>query len=76
MENPGYPGAAMVFAAFGAKVCRLSLDGEGVRVDMLSCARDVRLVYVTPGHQFPVGTTMSVGRRLQLLKWARKSRAR
>jgi GntR family transcriptional regulator/MocR family aminotransferase len=35
----------------------------------------VRLVYVTPGHQFPLGITMSLPRRLQLLEWARKSQA-
>src|SRR5260221_550339 len=33
------------------------------------------MVYVTPGHQFPLGTTMSLTRRLQLLEWARKSGA-
>jgi GntR family transcriptional regulator/MocR family aminotransferase len=36
-------------------------------------ARKAKLVYVTPGHQFPVGTTMSLARRLQLLEWARRS---
>ena len=30
-----------------------------------------RLVYVTPGHQFPLGVTMSLRRRLALLEWAR-----
>ena len=34
-----------------------------------------KLVYVTPGHQFPLGTTMTLARRLQLLEWARRSRA-
>jgi GntR family transcriptional regulator/MocR family aminotransferase len=34
-----------------------------------------RLVYVTPGHQFPLGITMSLPRRLELLEWARKSGA-
>ncbi len=32
-----------------------------------------RLVYVTPGHQFPLGVTMSLRRRLGLLEWARRS---
>ena len=32
-----------------------------------------KLVYVTPGHQFPLGMTMSLRRRLALLEWARKS---
>jgi GntR family transcriptional regulator/MocR family aminotransferase len=37
--------------------------------------RGARLVYVTPGHQFPLGITMSLARRLQLLDWAAKSGA-
>jgi GntR family transcriptional regulator/MocR family aminotransferase len=74
MENPGYAGARMAFEAVGAKVSAVRLDGEGMKVrgDIL---RDSRLIYVTPGHQFPVGTTMSLSRRLQLLEAARKSGA-
>src|SRR6478736_426182 len=33
------------------------------------------LVYVTPGHQFPLGIGMSLARRLELLEWARTSHA-
>ena len=35
----------------------------------------VRLVYTTPAHQYPLGVTMSVARRLELLRWARGSGA-
>jgi GntR family transcriptional regulator/MocR family aminotransferase len=34
-----------------------------------------KLVFVTPAHQFPLGVTMSLRRRLALLEWARRSRA-
>jgi GntR family transcriptional regulator/MocR family aminotransferase len=74
MENPGYPGAAIAFKAGGAKVCAIRLDEEGMRVQDESM-RGARLVYVTPGHQFPVGVTMSLARRLRLLEWAGKSGA-
>src|SRR6202142_31216 len=40
-----------------------------------STLRNARLGYVTPGHQFPLGITMSLARRLQLLESARKSGA-
>jgi len=33
------------------------------------------MVYVTPGHQFPLGVTMSLRRRLSLLEWARRAQA-
>jgi GntR family transcriptional regulator/MocR family aminotransferase len=74
MENPGYVGAAMVFESVGAKISALSLDSQGVELRAASM-RGARLVYVTPGHQFPSGISMSLPRRLQLLEWARKSGA-
>jgi GntR family transcriptional regulator / MocR family aminotransferase len=74
VEDPGYPGAAMAFEGLGAKICAAPVDSEGMELPGQR-ARKAKLVYVTPGHQFPVGMTMSLARRLQLLEWARRSRA-
>ncbi len=74
MENPGYEGAAIVFEAVGAKISAMRVDSEGVKLPHPGLQRS-RLVYVTPGHQFPLGITMSLARRLELLEWARKSSA-
>jgi GntR family transcriptional regulator/MocR family aminotransferase len=64
----------MAFRAFGARIFAAGMDDEGIQIRQLPL-RGVRLIYVTPGHQFPLGTTMSLARRLQLLQWARKSGA-
>ena len=74
MENPGYLGARAVFRACGAKIAALPVDVDGMVVPPRRL-RDVRLAYVTPGHQFPLGVTMSLARRLELLEWARASGA-
>ncbi len=74
MENPGYMGAARTFESLGAEITSAPVDDEGMEL-RASSLRGARLVYITPAHQFPLGTTMSLGRRLQLLKWARKSGA-
>lgn len=74
MEDPGYSGAALTFNALGAKVINVAVDGEGMKVPSAKL-RDVRLVFVTPGHQSPLGISMSLPRRLALLEWARKSGA-
>lgn len=74
VENPGYPGAALAFQSFGAKILAAGVDEQGIKLPQLR-SQNVRLIYVTPGHQFPLGTTMSLARRLQLLKWAKKSHA-
>lgn len=70
LEDPGYSGAARVFTALGAKVIPVPVDDQGMKVPT-SRARNIRLVYVTPAHQYPLGVTMSAGRRMELLKWTR-----
>ncbi len=74
MEEPGYPGAAAVLRAIGAKICGVPVDAEGLDLErgMQRWPRP-KLVYVTPAHQFPLGVTMSLRRRLALLEWARKA---
>jgi GntR family transcriptional regulator/MocR family aminotransferase len=79
MEEPGYPGAAVVFRAVGARICPVPVDSEGLNLDAgrrrwQQGKVGPRLVYVTPAHQFPLGVTMSLSRRLSLLEWARRSR--
>jgi GntR family transcriptional regulator / MocR family aminotransferase len=77
MEEPGYPGAAVVFRAVGARICPVPVDSEGLNLEAGGRRwpqQRPRLVYVTPAHQFPLGVTMSLRRRLSLLEWARRSR--
>jgi len=74
VEEPGYPGAGVVFRAVGAHIRRVPVDAEGLDLDSGRKKWDrPRLVYVTPGHQFPLGVTMSLRRRLALLEWARRA---
>jgi GntR family transcriptional regulator/MocR family aminotransferase len=72
-EEPGYPGASVVFRAVGARICPVPVDAEGLDLDRgKNKWKAPRLVYVTPAHQFPLGVTMSLRRRLALLDWARQ----
>ena len=74
MEEPGYQGAAAIFESIGAKVSPITLDDQGMKVPPRRL-RAARLIYITPAHQFPMGMTMSLPRRLELLEWARGSGA-
>ncbi len=76
LEEPCYLGARDGFAFAGAKVVHVEVDDEGfdLREAQKEC-RAARLVYVTPSHQFPLGVTMSLARRLSLLKWASENEA-
>lgn len=74
MEEPGYPGAAVVFRALGAHICPVPVDSEGLNLEhAIQRWGRGRLVYITPAHQFPLGVTMSLRRRLELLEWARRA---
>jgi GntR family transcriptional regulator/MocR family aminotransferase len=75
MEDPGYPGARSALRAAGAEVLDAPVDEAGMDVERLQDRARVRLAYITPSHQFPLGVAMSLERRRRLLAWARASRA-
>jgi GntR family transcriptional regulator/MocR family aminotransferase len=74
MEEPGYPGARNAWQQAGADVLPASIDEEGIRLPEPDAAQG-SLIYVTPSHQFPLGTCMSLARRLSLLQAARASKS-
>jgi GntR family transcriptional regulator/MocR family aminotransferase len=73
LEDPHYQGARQVFQAHGARVEAVEVDHDGLRVDALP-PRDTRLVVVTPSHQFPSGSVLSLARRLELIEYAARER--
>ena len=76
LEEPGYPGARQALLAAGADIVPVPVDREGLDVAAgEQLAVGARLAYVTPSHQFPLGVTMSMSRRLALLRWASAGRA-
>ncbi len=68
IEDPGYPPAYELLRSLGARVVGVPLDDHGLIVDAIPAG--ARLVYVTPSHQFPLGTVLSHERRIELLRWA------
>ena len=71
MEDPGYPGARSAMSRFGAKVCDIPITGEGIDIEYaMRHHPNGRLVYVTPSHQFPMGSTLSLSQRIKLLNHA------
>jgi GntR family transcriptional regulator / MocR family aminotransferase len=75
-EDPGYFGATLAFRNAGAKIIPVPVGEHGLRVSegRQMCA-SAKLAYVTPAHQFPLGSVMSPDTRLELLAWAREARA-
>lgn len=71
LEDPGYFLAQKTFAAYGAELVPIPVDGSGLITQHLSSLDGpVKLLYTTPSHQFPLGGTLPLSRRLVLLEWA------
>lgn len=76
MEDPGYLGARGALVAAGARLVPVPVDSEGLNVEAgIAKSPDARLAYLTPSHQFPLGVTLSLARRLALLDWAKRAGA-
>jgi GntR family transcriptional regulator / MocR family aminotransferase len=73
VEAPCYRGAAYLIESYGGKIIKVPVDEFGLDINKLP-DHPVKLVYVTPSHQFPTGVTMSLERRLALLEWAAKNK--
>lgn len=76
VEDPAYVGAIMAFSNAGAKVVAVPVDEQGLSVSagVRACARP-KGMYLTPAHQFPLGMTMSLERRMEVLKFASRGGA-
>lgn len=76
IEDPGYLGARWALHSAEAQVIPVSVDMDGLIVEEgIAKAPDARLVYVTPSLQFPIGCTMNLKRRSELLNWANRNDA-
>ncbi|MDU4696593.1 MAG: PLP-dependent aminotransferase family protein [Paenibacillus sp.] len=71
LENPCYYGISRAVAACGGIAVPAALDGDG----LVPRDWDARLLFVTPGRQFPTGVVLSHARRRELLAWAARRNA-
>ena len=73
VEEPGYAGSRAALQSNGAELVPVAVDSQGIDVAALDrLGRRVKAVYITPSHQYPLGTSMSAARRLALLEWAQR----
>ncbi|VVE77882.1 MocR-like pyridoxine biosynthesis transcription factor PdxR [Pandoraea sputorum] len=72
LEDPGYKNLSTLVRAPSQRCVSVPVDDEGFVVEAAEHAGAGRpgIAYVTPAHQAPLGTTMSINRRMQLLEWA------
>lgn len=69
IENPGYRKIAKIYDAAKVAWTYIDIDEQGIVVNRLK-ETDCNVVHVSPGHHYPIGLVMPVGRRQELLNWA------
>lgn len=77
VEHPGFVRCWETLRAAGAELVPIPVDAEGLSLSHLErrLARGpLRAVFLTPHHQFPTTATLSLGRRMELLKLAERHR--
>lgn len=73
IEDPAYPGARAVLHGNGATLVPVPVDADGLDVTAGErMSPEAKLAYVTPSHQCPLGVTLSLSRRMALLRWANR----
>jgi GntR family transcriptional regulator/MocR family aminotransferase len=73
IEEPGYATGREVLRRAGARVVPCRVDAHGIAPEELPC--DLKLLYTTPAHQYPLGGRLPVNRRQALVAWARATGA-
>ena len=73
IEEPGYPTGREVLRRAGAQVVPCRVDAHGILPEELP--GDLKLLYTTPAHQYPLGGRLPVNRRQALVAWARATGA-
>jgi len=76
MEDPGYPRARVAFQSAQLDVIPTPVDSEGLNSAASSKKRSApQMIYVTPSFQCPLGYTMTLERRFDLLRVAARNNA-
>lgn len=75
-ENPGHIAGRDVMQIMGANIAPVPVDSEGLDIKFaIENYPKPAIIFSTPSHQQPLGTTMSLIRRLTLLNYAQENDA-
>ena len=76
MEDPGYRFIRPAIEECGLRLCPVPVDEQGLDVEAgMRLAGQARFALLTPAHQSPLGVSLSLPRRRQLLGWAARRQA-
>ncbi|QUM78620.1 PLP-dependent aminotransferase family protein [Moritella sp. 24] len=73
VEQFGYPPAWAAFKSSGAELVMIKQDSKGIEPEYLATQLEkgnIRLIYLTPLHQYPTTVTLDISRRMQIYQLA------
>lgn len=72
IEDPSNFDLQAILSSQGAVLCPVPVDEAGMKTNMISEAKNPKLVYVTPSHQFSLRGILPIQRRIELIRFARE----
>ncbi|SUV09006.1 GntR family transcriptional regulator [Cytobacillus firmus] len=73
IEDPITHEIQTIFTSPGSTLYPIPVDEQGMRTDLIPLDKKPSFIFVTPSHQFPLGGTLPIQRRIQLIQFARKA---
>lgn len=71
MEDPITNDIQTIFKDSSAKIYPIPVDELGIKTALLPDNMNPKFVFLTPSHQFPLGSTLPIQRRIELIEYAR-----
>ncbi|NLY80816.1 MAG: PLP-dependent aminotransferase family protein [Lysinibacillus sp.] len=72
LEDPITHEIQTIFQSYGGSLCPIKVDEHGIDTNQLPQDVNPAFGFVTPSHQFPMGSTLPIQRRIRLIEYARK----
>ncbi len=73
IEDPITHEIQTIFQSYGASLLPIRVDENGMDTTQIPQEIKPAFIFVTPSHQFPLGGTLPIQRRIQLIEFARKA---
>ncbi|MFC0562551.1 MocR-like pyridoxine biosynthesis transcription factor PdxR [Halalkalibacter alkalisediminis] len=71
MEDPVTRDIQTIFSTPGSILHPIPVDENGMRTELITPDFNPKCIFVTPSHQYPLGSTLPIQRRIQLIQYAR-----
>ncbi|MFV0941191.1 PLP-dependent aminotransferase family protein [Bacillus thuringiensis] len=73
IEDPITNDIQTIFKNSGAFLSPIPVDDNGMNTSLLPANKNPKFIFITPSHQFPLGGTLPIQRRVQLVNYSRKT---